>query len=105
MWTVGGGIQAYRELGVFDRFYASVWRTADGIVDEQTRALVAQTRLWQFRRRSAIKRAVAREGWELLTGEEQAVGRDIDLRALGWTVVCAGGGITTAAAAATAVAG
>lgn len=105
VWTLGGAIQAYRELAVFDRFYASVLKTADSVVDEQMRTLIARTRLWQFWRRFAIRRAVKREGWELLTEEEQVVGRDIDLRALGWAIVCAGGSITTAAAVVTAISG
>ena len=103
VWTTGGAIQAYRELAVFERFYDSVLATQRGIVDEEVRALAAGTRLWQFRRRSEVKRVITSHGRELLTEEEKATVRDIDLRALGWSVVCAGGLITTAAAAVTAL--
>ena len=105
VWTVGGGIQAYREVVVLDRFYRSVWSTAKGIEGEQARALIAKTKSWQLLRRLAIKRAVEREGWDLLTDDERTVARDMDLRALGWTVVCLGGSITTAAAMVTAIGG
>lgn len=103
VWTLGGALQAYRELAVFDRFYDSVLATQKGIIGEQVRSLASRTRLWQFWRRSAIKRAVRHEGRELLTEDEKATARDIDLRAVGWFVVCAGGAITTAAAIVTAL--
>ncbi|MGX5653360.1 hypothetical protein ACWKWC_01135 [Geodermatophilus nigrescens] len=102
--TAGSAVQALREMSTFRRFYESVLDAHERILDEEIRVLVAKTAIWQFWRRSAIRERARREGEMLLTDEERAVRTDIDLRTLGWAVVCTGGAVTTGAALAAALA-